>query len=577
MLTTPYHKAFDKLILFFTVSFFFIAIRLFYLQIYSNQEFYSRAQKNFTRTAIINPPRGNILDCNSTLLVTNRPVAHLYWQGTGIKIFGQEHYTLLHALEEITQKNFLDESLLQSIKCAERTGRKLLLLNDVSLQDLSKIMEKFPGNEHIIIEQDLKRFYPYKNLACHILGYIGSLQSTGKMGLELLLENTLKGTQGQLCRMINSFGTSLQQEEIQHALSGQNIKTTLDLSLQTMAEHCFDTNLTGALILLDPQNGAIKALLSRPTFDPNRFLEPISKNDWLDLQEKGPFLNRALNAAYPPASIFKLVSICAALEMGIINQETISECKGFIKFGGRRYHCALRAGHGQLTISEWIAKSCNIPFYEIGKHISIDDLAQYAHRFGFGQKTNIIFNELPGLVPTKEWKLKTKGERWWPGETLSATIGQSYFLATPIQIARMIASIFSGYLITPRILEHEPICQQPLNMRPKTLKILKHSLKTVVTQGTGSAINKIEDIKIYAKTGTAQISSLAKRWQNEQLKEHAWFVAHFRFKKNTPLVLVILIERAGTHRIATSIAKRFLVKYRSHCQNLEKTAYSCTF
>ena len=547
-----------------------IVMRLFYLQIYSTREFFSRAQKNFTRTATIKPQRGNILDCNGNLLVTNRPITSIYWQGTGKRTLCENQKDLLQALTDIMENNFLDESTMQSLKLSERTGRKTLLIHDVSLQHLSKIMEKFPDNKNISIEQKLKRFYPHKNLACHILGYFGSMQSAGKMGLERILESSLSGQQGQIFKMINSLGTNLYQEEIEKALSGQDIQTTLDLSLQKMAEQCFDRNLTGALILLDPESGAIKALISRPTFDPSIFLEPLSPEDWQSLQEKRPFLNRAFNAAYPPASIFKLVSISAALELGLVDRETTIECNGFIKFGGRRYHCARRTGHGELSISDWIAKSCNIPFYEIGKQISIDDLAEYAQRFGFGQKTNIIFNELPGLVPTSEWKMQTKGERWWPGETLSATIGQSYFLTTPIQIARMIASIFSGYLITPRILENEPICQQSLNLKPETFKILKHSLKTVVTQGTGSSINKIEDIKIYGKTGTAQISSLAKRWHNEELKEHAWFVGHFRYKKTPPLVLVILIERVGTHRIATSIAKRFVMRYRSYMDKLEK-------
>ena len=188
---------------------------------------------------------------------------------------------------------------------------------------------------------------------------------------------------------------------------------------------------------------------------------------------------------------------------------------------------------------------------------------EFAERFGLGQKTNVIFNEQKGLVPTKLWKMENKGERWWPGETLSDTIGQSYYLTSPIQIARMIASIFTGYLITPRILEDEPIQQKPLGMKTSTLKVLKRSLKSVVTKGTGANLSKIKDIKVHAKTGTAQIVSLNKRSNNDQLRAHAWFIGHFRYKKEEPLVLVILVEHAGSSRIATSIAKQFLVKYRS--------------
>jgi penicillin-binding protein 2 len=361
--------------------------------------------------------------------------------------------------------------------------------------------------------------------------------------------------------MINSFGSNLYQEEVKHALSGKSIQTTLDFSLQHIAEQSFDADFSGALILMDPHNGALKALISRPSFDPMIFLEPLSYEQWHDLQQKKAFLNRAFNAMYPPASLFKLITISAALELGIIDENTTMHCKGYVRFAGRRYHCARRSGHGELSIPEAIAQSCNIPFYEIGKKISIDDLAHYAQRFGLGEKTHIMFNEEKGLVPTRQWKLETKGERWWLGETLSATIGQSYFLVTPIQVARMIASIFTGYLVTPRILEAESIQKTPLSLHAKTLKMLKRSLKSVVTQGTGAYVNKIEDLKIYAKTGTAQITSLIKRAHNEQYREHAWFIAHFKHKNNDPLVLVLIVEHAGTSRIATNIAKRFLTAY----------------
>jgi penicillin-binding protein 2 len=550
-----------------------IIMRLFYLQIYLTHELFSRAQKNYTRISTIAPQRGNILDCHGNLLATNRPVTNIYWQGTGNRVFTMQQEEILKYIAEICQKDFDDETTIQALKHAERTKRKTPLLQDVSFDILSKIIEKFPDCENINIEKNQKRFYPHKTVASHILGYIGSMQdeTTGKMGLELLFEKTLRGQDGQLIRMINSYGSNLYQQEVQKASSGADIQTTLDLDLQKISEQCFEKSLSGALIILDPHTGAIKTLISRPTFDPSLFLEPISSTKWLSLQEKRPFLNRAFNAAYPPASLFKLVTISAALELELINFDTIIECKGYISFGGRRYHCNKRSGHGPLSISEWIAKSCNIPFYELGKQISVDELAEYAQRFGLGQKTNIIFNEHPGLVPTTQWKVEAKGERWWPGETLSATIGQSYYLATPIQIARMIAGIFTGYLVVPRILENEPIETQPLGLKPETIKILKHSLKTVVTQGTGSTVNKIDAIKIYAKTGTAQISSLTHRWQNSQLLEHAWFVGRFQYKKTEPLILVILVEHAGTSRLATSIAKKILMNYRSYKEEQEKS------
>jgi len=201
-------------------------------------------------------------------------------------------------------------------------------------------------------------------------------------------------------------------------------------------------------------------------------------------------------------------------------------------------------------------------FYEIGKKISIDTLAHYAYKFGLGQKTNLIFSEKEGIVPNKKWKEETKGEQWWPGETLSVAIGQSFLLTTPIQISRMIASIFTGYLVSPRILLNEPIQKKPLDLEPDTIDFLKKSMKSVVTKGTGRHISKVKDIIIYAKTSTAQISTFQKRKLSDIYLEHGWFVAHFQYKQNAPLVIVILVENAGTSQVATNIAKNFLIAYK---------------
>ncbi|MGE0207126.1 MAG: penicillin-binding protein 2 [Candidatus Babeliales bacterium] len=539
-------------------------MRLFYLQLYLQDIFFKKAQKNFTRTSTIPPQRGNILDCHGTLLATNRPITMLYWHGSGNRQLSAEQTALLAHLSTILNKDMQETEFLTRLKYAERMAREIMIIHDIPLELLSKVMEKFPNHPNLSVREETKRLYPHHTIACHTLGYIGSMQESGKMGLEYLFETNLRGQEGQRMTMINSLGSSLRQEELSKAFSGENIQTTLDLNLQKIAERCFDKNLSGAFILIDPLSGALKAMFSRPTFDPNIFLEPLDQETWNSLQSKRPFLNRCFNATYPPASLFKVVTMSAALELDIINHDTTSLCSGYIEFGGRRYHCNKRAGHGELSITEWIAKSCNIPFYEIGKRISIDQLADYAFRFGLGQKTDVVFGEQSGLVPTSVWKQETKGERWWPGETLSATIGQSYFLATPIQVARMIGSIFTGYLAKPRILMNEPIMRTDLAMKPETRKVLKKSLKSVVTQGTGSYVSTVQDIKIYAKTGTAQISSLAKRWRDAQYKEHAWFVSYFTYKDEDPLVLVLLVEHAGTSRAATSIAKRFLMNYRSY-------------
>lgn len=545
-----------------------IISRLVYLQILQKHNFFSLGVKNFSRTESIASPRGNILDCNGILLATNRPVTSIYWQGTFNKTFTLQQRKIISTLEQIIGD--IPQNILINV---ERNGTKMLIASDISFTQLSKIIELFPNSPNITINNHFKRFYPNQKIASHILGHLSSLnnfEAIGKMGLEKILHETLQGEQGKLLKTINSLGTNIEQNEIKTALAGHNIVTTLDVSLQRIAESLFPKQYNGTLIVMDPATGALRAVVSRPHFDPTLFLDPIATPQWQSLQHGQPFLNRAFNACYPPASIFKLVAVSAALENDIISTHDTISCSGYFRFKGRRHHCDRRAGHGELCVKDAVAKSCNILFYEIATRMSIDTLADYAFRFGFGQKTRVIFPEQEGLVPTTSWKKETKGEPWWPGETLSCSIGQSYLLATPIQIACMISSIFEGYLVTPRILETERISIRPLDIKFTTRKFLQKSMKSVVRLGTGTEVSHIDDIKVFAKTGTAQVTRLARKTDLVQILPHAWFVAYFSYKDHKPLTLVILIEHAGNSKPARIFAKNFLMRYRAFMQSFEQ-------
>lgn len=565
LIDIPDHK-FRSIIVVNFIAFFIIIGRLIQLQISRADLFLNKSTSNFLRIEKVYSRRGNILDVNGKLLATNRPMHNIYWKGTGNYQLSAEQQEKLTIISHIIGKNLLDDNtFLQHIKKAERYYKKRLISSDISFEQLSQIEEKFSLADNIIIETDFKRFYPYQSCASHILGYLGRMDVDiiGKTGLESLFEKTLRGKHGSMVATINSFGRKLAVAPLEDALTGNDIQTTLDLNLQTIVENIFPEEESGTCLLMDTETGAILAMISRPNFDPTIFLEPILYEDWQSMLHKKPFLNRAFDAHYPPGSIFKLVVTSAALEHGIITPETIWDCKGYITFAGRRYHCHEHQGHGKLTVSQALEQSCNPLFYDIGTKMSIDAIADYAHRFGLGEKTNIIFPEKNGLVPTSQWKLETKGEQWWPGETLSAAIGQSFLLVTPIQVARMIASIFSGYLITPRILVNEPIIKTPLNIKNETLEFLRQSMKKVVTQGTGKRLNQVKNIEIYAKTSTAQTSSLNKRYKGKIYLEHGWSVSQFRYKENPALTMVILIEHAGASRTPTLIARQFLLRYKT--------------
>ncbi len=556
----------------FMLGFLTIIIRLFQLQIILENNFFSLGQQNFTRIERIAPLRGNILDCNGQHLATNRPVASLYWQGHGPIKLTQEQQETLKTIETIMGSPFSTE-IYKNITNAQRSCTATCLIYDITLKQLGQILEIFPSHPNLCVKNHFKRFYPYKTMACHILGHINhaQLDITGKMGLEKIAHPALHGKQGKIIKTINSKGTNLYQHELQSALAGEDIITTIDIQLQALAEHLFPREYAGAIIIMDPKTGALRATLSAPYFDPSLFLEPIEADHWNNLQSKKPFINRAFSACYPPASTFKLVTISAALELGIVHEDDTITCKGFYSYKGRPYFCNQKYGHGKLDLITSMAKSCNIVFFDIGSKIHIDQLASYAKKFGLGQKTGIIFPESEGLIPTSAWKREHRGEPWWQGETLSNTIGQSYTQATPLQIACLIGSIFEEYRVRPRILESEPIDYFPLDIKDSTRSFLQKSMRAVVEGGTGANIGNIsEDIEIHAKTGTAQTASLTTaKSGNPQHLEHAWFVAYFRYKNNDPLVMVIMLEHAGKAKFATAVAKKILMNYHAMMKQKE--------
>jgi penicillin-binding protein 2 len=545
-----------------------IVARLVYLQINLSSYFSHRSKQNCLRTENTVPLRGNIIDRNGKLLATNRPVVKIYWVGTGNRSLEARQEQVLTQLETILEKPAFCEQILQKVARAERHYKELELATDITLEQLGQLEERFPAHPNISIKTDFQRLYPYASCAGHIMGYLSGTvhenmhSKMGKMGLEKEFEETLKGEPGTRLTTINSVGRKIAQQEIAAARMGADIQTTLDITLQELCERVFPPDYTGAIIVMDPAAGDILAMLSRPTFDPNMFLSPISTEQWQEIQEKKPFLNRALNVTYPPGSLFKLITVSAAIEHNIISPDSTIFCNGSVTLGNQQVFCHKRCGHGKLSSALALAKSCNVLCYEIGKKMDVDILAEYAHMFGLGEKTNIILPEKSGLVPNKEWKLTNKGERWWAGETLSVSIGQSFLLVTPIQVAAMISSIFTGFIPTPRLLTAEPILKRPLKIAPSTRDFLQKSMKMVVTIGTGQQVSKIKDYVIHAKTSTAQTSSFNKRLLGKKYLEHAWFAFHLQYKNHNPLTVVILAEHLGSSQSATAIAKNFLLEFK---------------
>lgn len=550
---------------FLYVFFVFIIIvifRLFYLQINQKEKFAFLGKRNFLRTEILPPPRGNLHDCNGVLLASNRPVFDLYWHGSG------SHRLTEGQLETIKRVGLLIGKDLDpgKVVLAERYSRRVLLKRDLNFDELCKISEQCHNFINLFIANRFERVYPYANLASHLLGYLGNNKdviSVGRAGLERFFQDKLKGECGYSRHVINSTGSRLKELELHRAKAGLDVGLTLDIGLQKAAERLFQKDQSGAFILMDPKDGSIRVMASYPSFDPNLFLDSISHYDWNNKFTKGsPLLNRVTHAVYPPASVFKLITYAAGLEEGIISSTSTFKCKGFTLFCGRKYMCQRHWGHGKLNLSRAIAYSCNIPCYDIALQLKIDQIAEYAFRFGLGRRTGLLLSEKRGLVPTYGWKVANKGERWWKGETLSASLGQTYLLVTPLQVARMISAISTGYLVKPRILIDEDIEIEDLYISDETLSILRFGMGEAVNRGTARSLRGLKSFKIHAKTGTAQITSLEKQQKKKKSQlEHAWFASYFKYKDHDPMTMIVVIENAGTSRPAQKIAFEFLKSY----------------
>jgi penicillin-binding protein 2 len=368
---------------------------------------------------------------------------------------------------------------------------------------------------------------------------------------------------GYVKNIINSTGKCLSQKKFCDAKAGTDVILTLDFELQKIVEALFDKDQSGVFILMDVATGAVRVLLSYPNFDPNLFLQPISEQEWQEkMVPNNPLLNRATCALYPPASTFKLVTLAAALEEKLIDARSEYFCRGYVEFGGRKYACMNHEGHGWITPKQALVKSCNAYLYEVAKRLHVDRLAMYANRFGLGKRTSFMLPEQTGIVPTMAWKRATHGERIWKGEMLSISIGQSFLLATPLQIACMLAAICSGNSVKPRILESEPIEKVPLQFNARTVRFLRDAIKEAVISGTARLLGLIPEVDVFAKTGTAQTCSLDKEVVSKKQLEHGWVTGFFSMRSGGPwYAFAIFVEHVGSSRPALQIADKFLRAY----------------
>ncbi len=570
-----------------------IFVRLLYLQVIEGEELRRLSEINSIRLQDIHAPRGLIHDRSGRTIVDNRPSFDLH-------IVLKDAKPLAPTLEKVGQ--LLDEPLEHIMQRLE-TGRPrgpytpILLKADIGRDTLAAIeVNKFalPG---VVVQVSPRRHYIGEQFAAHVLGYMGEISSEelrrstlegfkrgdfiGKFGLERAHEGFLRGKRGGRQVEVNATGQVIRVLQTVDALAGHDIHLTVDHDLQLKTEALLDGR-AGAAVALDPNSGKILAIASSPSFDPNLFVSGMTREQWNELTTNHyrPLENKVIQGEYPPASVYKIVPLIAALEEGIVDAQTTYFCSGSHQFGNRAYRCWKRGGHGHVNAVKALAESCDVYFYQVGNALGVDRLAHWAHLLGLGQPTGFnLDREGRGLVPTARWKLNRFGEPWQRGETLSVVIGQSFNLTTPLQLAVMTAAVGNGglrykpYLVETIqtadgevVLQTEPEIVGRFELGATTWDLLRKGLWMVVNDVTGTAWrSRIRDLEYSGKTGTAQVVARPKdnevqpEEREERHRNHALFVAYAP-SVNPRIAVAVVIEHGQSGSGAAAPVAREMIK-----------------
>ena len=575
-----------------------LVVRLTQLQVFEHEQFRELSADNSLRVAPLAPTRGLILDRSGIVLADNRPV----WQLT---LVPEQVTDLDGTLRELRREGLIREADLESLdQRIERAQRfnSVTLRSSLTEEEVARfavLRPRFPG---VAIEARLIRSYPHGALAAHAIGYVSGLSSAdyaglddpdeyaatrhiGKIGVERRYEAALHGHVGHHQILTTATGRALESVPGQAPQPGDNVWLTLDIGLQRIAEEHL-ANVRGAVVALDPTTGDVLAMASSPAFDPNDFVTGLGRDEFAALRDDldRPLFDRALRGRYPPGSTIKPVLALAALDKGVTSVNHRVHCKGFFSLPGstHRYRDWRPEGHQIVTLHDAIAESCDVFFYELAPLLGIDHMHDYLTAFGLGSMTGIdLDGEKAGLVPSREWKRNNFSRRedqaWFPGETVIASIGQGYLLATPLQLAHAAAAIaLRGDRFRPRIvrqiensLDGSVTVIEPEPLPPVILDASVHwepvivAMRAVLQGENGSARHVGFDAPytMAGKSGTAQVFTVAQEDEykeeelDERLLDHALFIALAPVEDPRIVVAVIIENGSSGSRVAAPVAR----------------------
>jgi len=534
------------LVLLFCVA---IVARLAWLQLVHGQEHRAMADENRIRLIPRDPVRGRLLDHKGQVLATNRLIYRLYYQPRLTK--EQLWPALRDRLSSLLGIPAEQLERQRQLHKGDDDGFHVPLTGPLTPLQVLRFREQaasLPGAE---VSIDVLRSYPYGSLAAHVIGYTSNLTEEeytrlkdkgyrlsdriGRTGLESTYESHLRGEWGGQQLEVNAAGRVQRVLGDKPARAGRDLRLTIDLDLQRAAERALDTVAKGAIVALDPQTGAILAIASRPTFDPNVFADGPTTAQWNDLNRpEAPMLNRAFQG-FPPASTFKIVSTIAGLESGKFSPDSTLPTMGRFCYYGQCY--GDHGAYGFIGFQKALAVSSNSFYYQMGLKVGPDELFKAARRMGYGSHTGVEIRdeESSGLLGDPAWKKKVIGEPWNSVDTITSSIGQGAVTVTPIQMARLYAVVANGgWLVTPHLVER-PTQRQWLGLKPETLRVLREGLRMVVTEGTARILNDPTLPPVAGKTGTGE---------DPPRPDHVWFGGYAPAGKPN-LVIVAFGENSG--------------------------------
>jgi penicillin-binding protein 2 len=539
-------------------------LTFWYLQVIQGTEYAQLAENNRLRRIPLPPTRGVIFDRRNEVVASTRPSLNLVLRRDGLKdAEGQ-----LRRLDAVLGVPYAElHDALQAMS-DRPTFEPLVVKEDVGLPDLAKIearREWFPSVE---VEQTARRDYPDRRAVAHAVGYVGEVGESqllaqpaegtlelgdivGKSGVERSYDDLLRGRRGWKLVTVNSLGRQLgEAQNGQAPEDGRQVRVTLDLRLQRALMEALGEEV-GAGVFLDPWTGDVLALASSPAYDPNVFASHVTPAIWQTLvhDPRRPLQDRAIGSFYAPGSTFKVLMSIAGLESGAISPSTVLHCGGSINMYGRQFVCWKKGGHGAVDVHRALVQSCNVFFYQVGRAAGIETIARYADLFNIGRPTGIdLPGEAAGVLPSPAWKMRTRGEPWYAGETISVSIGQGILGVTPVQMAVLMSGVATGQLPRPRLVRTDrPPEPKPLPVSPGTLAIVRSALQDVVEEGTGRRA-ALGLISVAGKTGTAQVYKKSVGIDADKMpkdeRDHAWF-AGYAPADRPEIAFAVIVEHGG--------------------------------